>query len=135
MSTRFENDKDLDRELNAIKIFCEKFKAKYKKLGKYDVDYKVTRGDSVCHIEFKGRNRYIADAYPLPIAARKLVKLCDKKTEGIIIWGCLDGLIYGNIKHIESIGKIGGRKPREGAANDVEYMLYFNKQDMLLEIL
>ena len=99
MSTRFENDQDLDRELNAIKIFCEKFKAKYKKLGKYDVD------------------------------------LCDKKTEGIIIWGCLDGLIYGNIKHIESIGKIGGRKPREGAANDVEYMLYFNKQDMLLEIL
>jgi hypothetical protein len=131
---RFESQGDIVRENKAIALFCEKFLAKWKKLDKNDVDFKVTRGERVCYVEVKGRNRNIEDAYPLPLAARKMVKLVDKGEESIVIWDCLDGLIYGNTKHIYSSGKIGGRKPREGSSNDQEYMLYFDEQDGLFTI-
>tara|TARA_R110000782_G_C14474980_1_gene375179 strand:+ start:17 stop:433 length:417 start_codon:yes stop_codon:yes gene_type:complete len=131
---RFENDNDLKREVKAIALFCKTFLAKWTKLGDNDIDFKVTKGDKVCYVEVKGRNRNLADAYPLPIAARKVVKLCDKKLPAIVIWDCLDGLIYANIYDITSKGKVGGRKPREGSYNDVEYMLYFNKQENLFTI-
>ena len=135
MAQIFENNKDLEREDEAIRVFCEKYNAIYEKLGRFDIDFKVKIKNTVCFVEVKGRNRKIKDAYPLPISARKIVKLCDKKGEGVIIWACYDGLIYGNIKNIESIGKVGGRKAREGSSNDVEYMLYLDKQDKLIELL
>lgn len=131
---RFETKKDLDRETKAITLFCKKFSSEWEKLDKNDVDFKVTRNKRVCYIEVKGRNRNVSDAYPLPMAARKMVKLIDKKEESIIIWDCFDGLIYGNTKHIFSLGKIGGRKPRDGSFNDQEYMLYFEEQDGLFII-
>jgi hypothetical protein len=115
-------------------LFCKKFIAKWSKLEKFDIDYKVTRDGRVCYVEVKGRNRTMSDAYPLPLAARKMVKLVDKGEQSIIIWDCLDGLIYGNTSHIFSKGKMGGRKPREGSSNDKEYMLYFDEQDGLFTI-
>ena len=72
---RFENDNDLKREVKAIALFCKKFLAKWTKLGENDIDFKVTRGSKVCYVEVKGRNRNLDNAYPLPIAARKMVKL------------------------------------------------------------
>ena len=134
MSKIFETTKDLEREKIAISIFCEKFNAKWEKLGKFDVDYKVTINQKICYVEVKGRNRNIKSAYPLPLAARKMVKLVDKGKHSIIIWDCLDGLIYGNTSNIYAKGIIGGRKPRNGSSNDKEYMLYFDKQNCLLTI-
>jgi hypothetical protein len=135
MSKTFETEEDRKREHLAIDLFCKKFLAKWEKLEKYDIDYKITRGDRVCYVEVKGRNRMMANAYPLPVAARKMVKLVDKKKPAIIIWACYDGLIYANIKDLESTGKIGGRfKKREGSSNDQEYMLYFDKQDSFFTI-
>jgi len=130
----FETNKDIEREDNAIALFCNKFSSKWEKLDKFDIDYKVTRNGRVCYVEVKGRNRNIKDAYPLPVAARKMVKLVDKGEQSIIIWDCLDGLIYGNTSHIFSKGKMGGRKPRVGSSNDKEYMLYFDEQDGLFTI-
>jgi hypothetical protein len=134
MSKVFETKEDLEREHLAITLFCKKFIAKWSKLEKFDIDYKVTRDGRVCYVEVKGRNRTMSGAYPLPLAARKMVKLVDKGEQSIIIWDCLDGLIYGNTSHIFSKGKMGGRKPREGSSNDKEYMLYFDEQDGLFTI-
>jgi hypothetical protein len=125
---RFETKKDIDRENNAIALFCKKFSADWEKLSENDIDFKVTKDDKVCYIEVKGRNKNLSDAYPLPLAGRKMVKLVDKGYQSIIIWDCIDVLIYGNTKEIVSQGKIGGRKPRYGSHNDQEFMLYFKKQ-------
>ena len=131
---RFENESDLDRETKAIKIFCEKFKATYKKLGENDIDFCVKKKDKICYVEVKGRNKNLIDAYPLPLSARKMVKLVDKRHQSIIICDCYDVIIYGNTKDLISQGKMGGRKPRKGSFNDKEYMLYFKKQEKLLLI-
>jgi len=36
----------------------------------------------------------------------------------IIIWSCYDGIIYGEVTKLTGEFRWGGRKPREGAAND-----------------
>ena len=135
MSKKFETKEDLERQRKAISLFCEKFVASYEELDEWDIDYLVTKDEKKCYVEVKGRKRKIKNAFPLPVAARKMVKLCDKKVPAIIIWACYDGLIYANIKDLESTGKIGGRfKEREGSSNDTEYMLYFDDQDSFFTI-
>jgi len=69
--------------------------------------------------------------YPLPVACRKIVKLCDKRLNPVIIWACDDGIVYGQASKIEGNIKWGGRKPREGAVNDQELMIYYDKQKTL----
>lgn len=132
---RFESKNDLLREFNAINFLCEKYKLNYVKLDENDIDYQLYKGDKIIgYVEVKGRNKDIKDAYPLPIACRKLVKLCDKKLNPIVIWACYDGLIIGKIEQLKGITKIGGRKPREGSSNDIELMTYFNRDEKIIEI-
>ena len=94
---RFEGKTDLERESKAIKKFLSIFNGSAEKLGPYDIDYKIfdNQGNAICYVEVKGRLYNIEDAYPLPIAARKLVKLVDKDLVGVIVWACRDGIIYG----------------------------------------
>ena len=134
MTTRFETQSDLTREENAIKILCERSNAKYEKLGENDVDFKITKDEKTYYAEVKGRNRTLDNCYPLPVAARKIVKLCDTKAP-IIIWDCEDAIIYGNVNKLNAEGRTGGRTPREGSTNDIEFMLYFDKQKGLKTIL
>ena len=132
---RFENKNDLLREFNAINFLCEKYKLNYVKLDENDIDYQLYKGDKIIgYVEVKGRNKDIKDAYPLPVACRKLVKLCDKKLNPIVVWACYDGLIIGKIEQLKGITKIGGRKPREGSSNDIELMTYFNRDEKIIEI-
>lgn len=132
---RFESKNDLLREFNAINFLCEKYKLNYVKLDENDIDYQLYKGDKIIgYVEVKGRNKDIKDAYPLPIACRKLVKLCDKKLNPIVVWACYDGLIIGKIEQLKGITKIGGRKPREGSSNDIELMTYFNRDEKIIEI-
>jgi len=130
---RFESGKDLDREKRAIQFFVNRFGGSFKKLDPNDVDYRVYDKDGkiIAYAEVKGRYRTLAQAYPLPIAARKVVKLCDKRLNPVIIWACDDGIIYGKPQEIVGECKWGGRKPREGAANDQEIMVYYDKQKTL----
>ena len=130
---RFESKKDLDRESKAIKKFLSAFNGSAIKLGPHDIDYKIfdNDGNAICYAEVKGRIRYMKDAYPLPIAARKLVKLADKELEGVIIWACNDGIIYGQPSKLKGTVRYAGRIPRPGAANDQEIMIYYSKQDNL----
>ena len=127
---RFEKASDLQRERKAIEKFTSKFNGTYKKLDPNDIDYRVfdSKGNLIAYAEVKGRLRSLSSAYPLPIAARKVVKLCDKRLNPVIIWACDDGIIYGKPTEIQGSVRWGGRKPREGAVNDEELMIYYEKQ-------
>jgi len=132
---RFETGEDLEREEICIKFFCDKFNLTYCKLNENDVDFTIYKDEKlISYAEVKGRNKNIAEAYPLPVACRKLLKLADKKTNPLIIWDCFDGIIYARIEQIEGVVKMGGRKPRENSTNDIELMAYYNKQSSLKEV-
>ena len=126
---RFEKQTDLQREMKAIKLFTDGFKGGFIKLGQNDIDFTILDANHtvIAYAEVKGRNKTMQDAFPLPIAARKIVKLMDKSktVEPIVIWACLDGIIYGRIKKLGGVLKVGGRMPREHAANDIEAMVYY----------
>ena len=135
---RFEKQTDLQREKKAIQLFVGSFNGSYIKLGGNDIDFTILKKDGtvIGYAEVKGRNRKIEDAFPLPVAARKIVKLMDKskKVEPVIIWACLDGIIYGKIKQLGGVLKVGGRMPREHAANDIEAMVYYYETVYLKKI-
>ena len=135
---RFEKQTDLQREKKAIQLFVGSFNGGYIKLGGNDIDFTILKKDGtvIGYAEVKGRNRKIEDAFPLPVAARKIVKLMDKskKVEPVIIWACLDGIIYGKIKELGGVLKVGGREPREHAANDIEAMVYYYETVYLKKI-
>lgn len=126
---RFETLKDLQNEYEAISVFCDLYDLGCVKLDENDIDFSINKnGKIIGYVEVKGRNKNIIDAYPLPIACRKLVKLQDKKINPIIIWRCFDGIIYAKISSIQGEIKIGGRKPREHSTNDIELMAYYDRQ-------
>jgi hypothetical protein len=130
MSPLFETEKDRERELKAITKFVERFNGSFKKLDPFDVDYRVynDKGNLIAYVEVKGRLREMSNAYPLPISATKVTKLCAKRLNPVLVWACEDGIIYGKVKEI--VGKVrwGGREPREDAYSDEELMLYYSKQ-------
>ena len=129
----FETETDLLREKKAIELFVSIFGGSYQKLDPQDIDFKVFDKDNkmIAYAEVKGRIRTIRDAYPLPISARKLVKLIDKRLSPVIIWACDDGIIYGKADRLYGDIKWGGRPPRVGSANDAELMVYYDKQKEL----
>ena len=126
---RFERPEDIERETKAIETFVKIFGGSYRKLGEHDVDFKVfDKNDKlISMVEVKGRNRTISDAFPLPVAVRKLVKLSDTRINPVLIWACYDGIIYAKINELEGIIKSGGRTPRNGAAHDIEQMAMYYK--------
>jgi hypothetical protein len=134
MAKLFETNDDLEREKKAIEFFLNK-KFNFEKLGRFDIDYRIydNNNSTIGYVEVKGRNKIIAQAYELPIAKRKIDKLISKESSAIIIWACEDGIIYGNIKDLEATFKFGGRTPRQGSANDLEWMFYYKKQEGLTE--
>lgn len=129
----FETETDLIREKKAIELFVSIFGGSYKKLDPQDIDFKVFDKDKnlIAYAEVKGRIRTIRDAYPLPISARKLVKLIDKRLTPVLIWACDDGIIYGKANKLKGEIKWGGRPPREGSFSDNEMMAYYDKQKEL----
>lgn len=129
----FETEADLIREKKAIDLFVSIFGGSYLKLDPQDIDYKVFDKDKnlIAYAEVKGRIRTIRDAYPLPVSARKLVKLIDKRLAPVIIWACDDGIIYGTANKLYGEIKWGGRPPRNGSFSDNEMMVYYDKQKTL----
>lgn len=126
----FETEQDLAREKKAIELFVKIFDGSFKKLDPHDIDYKVFDKDGklISYAEVKGRIRTMRDAYPLPISAKKLVKLVDKRITPVIIWACEDGIIYGKANELEGTLKWGGRTPRESTTSEAELMVYYDKQ-------
>ena len=128
-----ETEVDLLREKKAIETFVKTFGGSYQKLDPYDIDYKIFDENKkvIAYAEVKGRIRTMRDAYPLPISARKIIKLIDKRLNPIIIWACEDGIIYGRPEKLVGQVKQGGRPPRDGAAHDVDLMVYYDRQKSL----
>lgn len=128
--TTFETEIDLIREKKAIESFVNRFKGSFKKLDPQDIDYKVFDKDKnlIAYAEVKGRIRTMHNAYPLPISAKKLIKLIDKRITPVIIWACEDGIIYGKANKLQGEIKWGGRPPRDCAVNDAEMMVYYEYQ-------
>lgn len=129
----FETETDLIREKKAIELFVSIFNGSYLKLDPQDIDYKIFDKDKnlIAYAEVKGRVRTMRNAYPLPIAARKLVKLIDKRLAPVLIWACEDGIIYGKANKLYGEIKWGGRPPRDGSFSDNEMMVYYDKQKEL----
>ena len=129
----FEREEDLLREKKAVETFVKTFGGSYQKLDPYDIDYKIFDENKkvIGYAEVKGRIRTMRDAYPLPISAHKVIKLIDKRLNPLIIWACEDGIIYGRPERLTGQIKQGGRPPREGAVNDIELMVYYEKQKAL----
>jgi len=129
----FETETDLIREKKAIEAFVNRFKGSFKKLDPQDIDYKVFDKDKnlIAYAEVKGRIRTMHNAYPLPLSARKLVKLIDKRITPVLIWACEDGIIYGKADKLQGEIKWGGRPPRDGAFSDNELMVYYEYQKEL----
>jgi len=133
MSELFEKEEDRTRELKAIKKFVDRFKGSYEKLDPFDIDFRVYDKDKnlIAYVEVKGRKKYLANCYPLPISATKVTKLCAKRLNPVIVWACEDGIIYGKVSEIQGVVRWGGRKPREDSYSDEELMLYYPKQKTL----
>jgi len=129
----FETEQDLKREQKAIETFVNTFGGSFQKLDPYDIDYKVfdKSGKLIAYAEVKGRIKTMYNAYPLPIAARKIVKLTDKRLNPVAIWACEDGIIYGKVDKLKGEIKWGGRPPRDNSFNDDELMVYYDKQKAL----
>ena len=129
----FEREEDLKRERRAIETFVSVFGGSFQKLDPFDIDFKVfdKDGQLIAYVEVKGRIKTLYDAYPLPLSVSKLHKLHSKRLNPTVIWACEDGIIYGRISKLEGDLKWGGRAPREGAVNDEEPMVYFDKQKNL----
>lgn len=135
MAIRFEKQKDLERENKASDFFCDIFGFTKKKLDKNDIDFEVyAEGNFKFYLEVKGRLKNIADSYPLPVSVKKLTKMQDKKKQGVILWACNDGIIFSRIEKLVGEIRVGGRIPRTGAVNDIEYMAYYDKAENLKEI-
>lgn len=129
----FETEQDLRREHKAIETFVNTFGGSFQKLDPYDIDYKVfdKQGKLIAYAEVKGRIKTMHNAYPLPVAARKAVKLTDKRLNPVMIWSCEDGIIYGKVDKLKGEIKWGGRPPRDDSFNDNELMIYYDKQKAL----
>ena len=107
----FENDQDLNRERAAIKTYTDLTKGSYQKLGPNDVDYKLFDKDKniSSYAEVKVLATTIQDSFPLSLSARKVLKLIDKRLNPVLIWGCLDGIIYGRPQFIN--GQVSWSEP------------------------
>jgi hypothetical protein len=119
----FETEQDLKREHKAITTFVNTFGGSFQKLGPQDIDYKVfdKEGKLIAYVEVKSRIRTMHDAYPLPISAKKLVKLMDKRLNPVIVWSCEDGIIYGQVNRLTGEIKL----------DDSELMVFYSKQKPL----
>jgi len=126
----FEKQEDLQREKKAIETFVNRFGGSYKKLSPDDIDYRVYDKDKnlIAYVEVKGRLKKVKDAFPLPIAAKKVTKLCDKRLNPTIIWACEDGILYGKIQELNGEVRWGSRGQEY---KDEELMIYFPKQKTL----
>ena len=133
MVERFESEQDLLRERRAIELFAALYKYRVQKLDPNDIDYRVFNadGDIIAYVEVKGRHRNMKDAYPLPIAARKLVRLFDKRITGVVVWACDDGIIYGRAEKLYGEARFSGRAERAGSVHDMELMVYYDRQESL----
>ena len=117
---QLQQNEQLRREKRAIDLFVNMFGGSYQKLDPNDIDYKVFSADGqlIAYAEVSSRVRTMRDAYPLPIQAKKMIKLTDKRLNPVAIWSCEDGIIYAKVKGLTGTVQW----------EDDEFVMYFEKQ-------
>lgn len=143
MSTVFETEQDLINEEETIRRFCEAFDLGYGKLAYFDIDFYLSKdGYQIGEAEVKCYT-VPHDKYEYQIlSARKYLTLISRcfifartnEVEYRPMFVCRysdDVILYCNFRTL--IGKIefpqkGGRKPREGSANDIEWVVHIPKK-------
>jgi hypothetical protein len=117
---QLQQSEELRREKRAIDLFVNLFSGSYQKLDQNDIDYKVFSADGqlIAYAEVSSRVRTMRDAYPLPIQAKKMIKLTDKRLNPVAIWSCEDGIIYAKVKGLTGTVQW----------EDDEFVMYFEKQ-------
>lgn len=115
-----QQSEEIRREKRAIDLFVNLFSGSYQKLDQNDIDYKVFSADGqlIAYAEVSSRVRTMRDAYPLPIQAKKMIKLTDKRLNPVAIWSCEDGIIYAKVKGLTGTVQW----------EDDEFVMYFDKQ-------
>ncbi len=119
---QLQQSEELRREKRAIDLFVNMFGGSYQKLDQNDIDYKVFSADGqlIAYAEVSSRIRTMRDAYPLPIQAKKMIKLTDKRLNPVVIWSCEDGIIYAKVKGLSGTVQW----------EDDEFVMYFEKQKL-----
>lgn len=119
---QLQQSEELRREKRAIDLFVNMFGGSYQKLDQNDIDYKVFSADGqlIAYAEVSSRVRTMRDAYPLPIQAKKMIKLTDKRLNPVVIWSCEDGIIYAKVKGLSGTVQW----------EDDEFVMYFEKQKL-----
>jgi hypothetical protein len=112
-----------EREQKAITTFVNTFGGSFKKLDPQDVDYKIfdKQGNLIAYAEVKSVVRTMRNAYPLPVPAKKIVKLIDKRLPPVVIWCCEDGIIYGKVN------KLRGEVIYDNSSS-LELIIYYERQ-------
>ena len=92
----FDTDQDINKEKEAISLYLKVQKGTFKKLSPQDVDFRIlSDNDNVIgYAEIKVLDTTMKDSFPLKVEARKIIKLRDKRLSAVMIWSCLDGILY-----------------------------------------
>lgn len=92
----FELDQDLKKEKSAIELYLKRSGNKYKKLSPSDVDFRILNDSKslVGYADVKVLDTTMKDSFPLSVDARKIIKLRDKRLSAVMIWYCIDGILY-----------------------------------------
>jgi hypothetical protein len=115
----------------AISELCRILSLTPERLGRYDVDYRLTKnGVAHAYAEVKIVDGVMKNAFPLKMSAKKLVKLMDKRLSGVAVWACKDGVIYANAKKADGVFRWGESGNANHKFNDNEFMVYFNKSNI-----
>lgn len=132
----FETKEDRENELRVMQKFLvslhpNAFEAV--KLPQYELDFMlVTEGNIVAFVEIKKYNKTYEDSSFVLISMKnkfpKLKKYNDFKPTYFIVEFACGKIIYSQFDKLKGEIKMGGRKPREGSSNDVEQIMYVNKE-------
>ena len=115
-----------DKKKKAIETFVSIFGGSYQNLGPSDIDYKIfdKNGELIAYAEVVVRVRTIYNAYPIPVEAKRLVKLIDKRLSPVLIWACEDGIIYGKADKLKGVIKF---TEQENSSVNSELIVYYDK--------
>lgn len=115
-----DTDENKRRVKKAIDVFVNTFGGSHQKLDPLDVGYKIFDKDKnlIAYAEVCVKVQPIKYAYPLPIQAKKLIKLIDKRMASVILWSCEDGILYAKPNQIMGTIKV----------DSEELVVYYDKQ-------
>ena len=115
-----DTDENRRRIKKAIDVFVNTFGGSYQKLDPSDIGYKIfdKNKNLIAYAEVCVKVQPIKYAYPLPIQAKKIIKLIDKRIASVIIWSCEDGILHAKPNEISGTIKL-----------DLEEMIVYYDKD------